>query len=325
MCLLQQVFWCFLGNSHTERDWLNGKPRDTIACDNSLSAGSVSGIISEWRNALTYPVADALRELGIMLRKSRITASQCALGFKLASIMKENGVGEDNFGLFISDVYNKCKNIGIQPEYISYNMKQILDLAGSIPLSYDSKLIGLKSEIDKTNNELIILQKNLANKNQVAKALGELILMGLDDQQILNLAWALQSNISNKESLEADLKKYGSLKNSIEELNQELRLLESQNKQMESRDRLNMPKDLLEIWEMQECTILAALVEVAIGEKVEINRLRTSIIETINLAIRSPDASYIFKKAIDMINVSDKARMMIDNNNIIDNNKMIDH
>lgn len=121
------------------------------------------------------------------------------------------------------------------------------------------------------------------------------------------------------------MKKYGSLKNSIEELNQELRLLESQNKQMESRDRLNMPKDLLEIWEMQECTILAPLVEVAIGEKVEINRLRTSIIETINLAIRSPDASYIFKKAIDMINVSDKARMMIDNNNIIDNNKMIDH
>lgn len=57
-------------------------------------------------------------------------------------------------------------------------------------LGYDSKLIGLKSEIDKTNNELIILQKNLANKNQVAKALGELILMGLDDQQILNLAWA---------------------------------------------------------------------------------------------------------------------------------------
>ncbi|MGB8935457.1 MAG: hypothetical protein WCC17_10180 [Candidatus Nitrosopolaris sp.] len=53
--------------------------------------------------------------------------------------------------------------------------------------------------------------------------------------------------------------------------------------------------------------------------------MRTSIIETINLAIRTPGASYIFKKAIDMINVSDKARMMIDNNNIIDNNKMIDH
>jgi hypothetical protein len=48
-------------------DWLNGKPRDTIARDNSLSAGSVSSIISEWRDALTLPVANDLRELGIML------------------------------------------------------------------------------------------------------------------------------------------------------------------------------------------------------------------------------------------------------------------
>jgi hypothetical protein len=63
------------------REWLNGKPRDTIARDNSLSAGAVSNIVNEWRNALTYPTADALRELGIMLRKSAITASQWALDF----------------------------------------------------------------------------------------------------------------------------------------------------------------------------------------------------------------------------------------------------
>ena len=116
-------------------DWLNGKPRDTIARDNSLSAGSVSSIISEWRNALTSPIADALRELGITLRKSRITASQCALGFRLASIMKDIGVDEDNFGHFVSEVYNKCKDTGLQPEYIANNIKQILDLTGSIPLS----------------------------------------------------------------------------------------------------------------------------------------------------------------------------------------------
>lgn len=65
------------------RDWLNGKSRDTIARDNLLSPGSVSNIVKEWRNELTQPVADALREIGIMLRKSRITASQCAVGFRL--------------------------------------------------------------------------------------------------------------------------------------------------------------------------------------------------------------------------------------------------
>jgi hypothetical protein len=117
------------------RDWLNGKPRDTIARDNSLSGGSVSNIINEWGDELTYPVADALRELGIMLRKSRITASQCALGFRLVSIMKDLGVDEDAYRVFISEIYNHCKNIDLKPEYIAYNTKQILDLSGSIPLS----------------------------------------------------------------------------------------------------------------------------------------------------------------------------------------------
>jgi len=45
------------------RDWLNGKPRDTIARDNSLSAGAVTNIVNEWRNDFAVPVADSLREL----------------------------------------------------------------------------------------------------------------------------------------------------------------------------------------------------------------------------------------------------------------------
>jgi hypothetical protein len=72
------------------RDWLNGKPRDTIARDNSLSTGSVSSIISELRNDLTRTDADALRELRIMLTKSGISASECALGFNLLLGLTQN-------------------------------------------------------------------------------------------------------------------------------------------------------------------------------------------------------------------------------------------
>ena len=426
------------------RDWLNGKPRDTIARDNLLSPGSVSNIVNEWRNELTHPVADALRELGIMLRKSRITASQCAVGFRLASIMKDLGVDEDAFRLFISEIYNHSKSIGLQPEYIAYNTKQILDLTGSTPLSqipsyirektnekrkleenitrlgdeelaakaalhqalnekkvslaeleqfsnlkfeldklgisledvqhfvrtiqgvrqlgysvdsiarvvsnlegtsiilaeidsnikdltvserdlqeeydrletltsvqrqklsayeqlrdmgcglgelkllfstikeisaendihdtvavkmffgdiernydtklgYESKILALKSEIDKQNQELNALQKVLAFRNKIARALGELIYFGFDDQEILNFAWALQSNISIKDSLENDLKKYGSLKKLIEGLDQESKKLEDQNKPVEAeRDYVNIQQDELdEVREMQ--------------------------------------------------------------------------
>jgi len=489
------------------RDWLNGKPRDTIARDNSLSPGSVTNIINDWRNDLTHPVADALRELGIMLRKSRITASQCASGFRLASIMKDLGVDEDSFRAFISEIYNHCKNIGMQPEYIAYNTKQILDLSGSIPLSqlpdyiqektnerrkleeniirlgdeelgakaslhqalnekkvslaeleqfsdlkielnklrisledvqhfvrtiqgvrqlgysvnnivrvvsnlegssaiqaeleknirnltvderhlqeecdrldgitsthrqnlsvykqlrdmgfglkklkqlfdtimevsaenkisdqlavnkffgdieknydnklgYGSKLVGLKSEIeglkseiDKQNNELSAVQKVLVSKNKVARALGELILFGFDDQQILNLAWALQSNLGNKESLEEDLKKYGSLKQLIEGLNQEARRLESQTKPMEAgRDHLNIPKNEFdEVREMQEYALFAPLL-ITRGEPTDISKLKHALIGSIDLALErlgsDKQMSNAFKKARQIINVA---------------------
>jgi hypothetical protein len=117
------------------RDWMSGKSRDGIARDNSVSAGAVSNIVEEWGRAMTQGDAVALRELGIMLKKSGITAPQCAMGFRLASIMKELGVDEDTFRHFISEIYKQCKDIGLAPEYIAYNTKQILDLAGSMPLS----------------------------------------------------------------------------------------------------------------------------------------------------------------------------------------------
>ena len=490
------------------RDWLNGKPRDSIARDNSLSPGSVSNIVNEWRNELTHPVADALRELGIILRKSRITASQCALGFRLASIMEDLGVDEDGFRLFISEIYNHSKNIGLQPEYIAYNTKQILDLTGSIPLSqipnyiqekanekrkleenitrlgdeelaakatlhqalnekkvslaeleqfsnlkielnklgisledvqhfvrtiqgvrqlgysvdsiarvvsnlegtsiilaeidsnikdltvserdlqeeydrletltsvqrqklsayeqlrdmgcglgelkllfstikeisaendihdtvavktffgdiernydtklgYESKILALKSEIerlkseiDKQNQELNALQKVLAFRNKIARALGELIYFGFDDQEILNFAWALQSNISIKDSLENDLKKYGSLKKLIEGLDQESKKLEDQNKRVEAeRDYVNIQQDELdEVREMQQHGAIAPLIRAARGEPVNVDQLKRAVIGGIDLALErlgsDKQTSDAFKEAREKINES---------------------
>ena len=152
-------------------------------------------------------------------------------------------------------------------------------------------------------------QKVLASKNKVARALGELILFGFDDQQILNLAWALQSNIGNKESLEADLKKYGSLKQLIEGLNQEARKLESQNKPMEAeRGRLNLPKNEVdEVREMQEYALFAPLI-IARGEPVDVNQLKHAVIGCIDLALErlgsNKQTSDAFKKAREIINVA---------------------
>jgi len=175
---------------------------------------------------------------------------------------------------------------------------------------FDSKLDHLKSEIVKTNYELITVQKSLASKHQVAVTLNELSLLGFNDQEIFHLALALQSNISNKESLEADLNKYGNLKRLIEELTEESRILQST--AMESIGftcRLNMRIDLLEIWQRKEYAILPFLVEAA-GDRHQDNRLRTAIVDTTKLALTNPDACVF--KGINRLNSSDYARVLSD-------------
>jgi hypothetical protein len=117
------------------RDWLSGKPRDKIARDNLVSSCAVSNIVNKWIDDLTVYDVDALREIGIMFTKLGITAAQSATGFRLASILKDLGVDEEKFGDFVSQIYNQCKDIGLKPEHIASNIKQILDLSGSVTIS----------------------------------------------------------------------------------------------------------------------------------------------------------------------------------------------
>ena len=42
------------------RKWLSGEQRDKIASDMSMGAGTVSNIISEWKEEIGIPTADTL-------------------------------------------------------------------------------------------------------------------------------------------------------------------------------------------------------------------------------------------------------------------------
>jgi hypothetical protein len=463
-------------------DWLSGKPRDTIAYDNMVSAGAVTYIIKELRNDPSVSDLDALRELGIMFRKLGISAPQCAIGFRIASILKNLGVDEDNFANFVSQIYNQCKDIGLQPEYIANTAKQILDLSGSTPLSqipdyiqektkerrkleedieklkakeldartelmltldenkvtlaeleefsplkvelnklgifvediprtigiiqgvqksgynvdtitqllssweasraihaqlekkiedltdkkenleeecdrleeltsihrqkeslfkqlkemgfglkelkllfytikevaaenkipeilavqkffsdiekdYDTKL-GYDSTLEQRRSQIEKMDKKLSTRRNMYCSiyLLDFLFIGLDEKQILNLTWALQANARNLVLLEADLNKYGNLKNAIERLGQELKDLESQKKKHELND----------VMVMQECAMVAPLIKAARGEAVEYNQLKCAIASALSLAIRrkaldDKEAARVLRNASDMI------------------------
>jgi len=101
------------------QQWLQGLSRDTIAANNGLSAGAVTKIVNEWRQALGSTVAAELRELATTLKKVGINAAQCAAGFRVAMAMIKLGIKEDDFESFMSDVYNRCRDQGITPENIA--------------------------------------------------------------------------------------------------------------------------------------------------------------------------------------------------------------
>jgi hypothetical protein len=50
------------------RKWLSGEQRDKIASDMSIGAGTVTNIISEWKEEVGIPIANTLRDLATELK-----------------------------------------------------------------------------------------------------------------------------------------------------------------------------------------------------------------------------------------------------------------
>jgi len=186
--------------------WLAGEQRDKIAVDNGLSAGAVTNIVNEWRQALGFHLADALRDLAVALKRVGITPAQCALGFRAAMMLNRLGVKEDNFESFMSDVYNRCCNIfGLVPERIAFYITNLLEFSQTVPLPQIPEYIQQKrQEKEKLEQEIQIMEEKV-KKLQKEKSDSELLCnSALEEYRITkeNLKW--YSDI--KEELE---KRYG--------------------------------------------------------------------------------------------------------------------
>jgi hypothetical protein len=152
------------------REWLAGEPRDKIASDTALAAGTITNIVRDWRHELGYPTADALRQLAIDLKRLGISTTDCAIGFRTVNTIKKLGLVEadEEKGLesFVSDIYNKCKYYGLRPDKLVTLAMQILDLLESIPLSQIPNYVEEKSK-DKQKLEEEI--KNLLERKSSAQ------------------------------------------------------------------------------------------------------------------------------------------------------------
>jgi hypothetical protein len=53
------------------QQWFNGLPRDKIAAENNIGAGTVSGIVNDFKKNLQNSNIDSVRELAVEAKKQK--------------------------------------------------------------------------------------------------------------------------------------------------------------------------------------------------------------------------------------------------------------
>ncbi len=186
------------------QQWLKGEQRDKIAADNGLSAGAVTNTVAEWRQQLGFSAADELRDLAVSLKKIGVTSAQCAVGFRVAMMMNRLGVKEYNYESFMTDIYNRCNNLGLRPESISYYLTNLLEFSNSVPFSkipdYIDQKTREKKKLEEEIERLKEQKEDFEGQKSVAEELRDIALKD-EKMTAANLKWY--------SDLKEELRKYG--------------------------------------------------------------------------------------------------------------------
>ena len=86
------------------QQWLSGCPRDKIAAENNIGAGTVSSIISNYKVGLETLDFDSIRQLSIEIRKQGLNWSDLASHFRLSNHLLKSGAAEDKIESFVDNI-----------------------------------------------------------------------------------------------------------------------------------------------------------------------------------------------------------------------------
>lgn len=86
-------------------------------------------------------LADRLKELAVTRKKVGITAAQRALGFRATMIMNKIGVKEDEIKYFITDILNRCNDIGFSAHNVAIYLQDVLKFSVHTNILISKKII----------------------------------------------------------------------------------------------------------------------------------------------------------------------------------------
>ncbi len=149
------------------RLWVEGYSRKDIALITGVSEGTVSNIIAEWKQKLGEEDADAIRELGINMKRLGIDDDQCAEGLRISSTMKKLGVNVNQFKSFVNEVYKYCQRFGLTPMDIVSNLLALIKLSKEVPFSR------IQDHIEEKKKEISRLEEEIKKRHEYIKTLKE--------------------------------------------------------------------------------------------------------------------------------------------------------
>jgi hypothetical protein len=184
--------------------WISGFPRDKIASDLQIGAGTVSSIVSDFKKNLQASDIDSTRELAIDARRQGLNLSELGSHFRLYNYFIKSGAAEDKIESFIARVHS-CN---IPPERIIQCVNQLYEITRgqSIPLhelpGYIEKELVEKQKIDE---EIQQADTILQSKNVTLEAIDEHIKLNEE----LNKHDLSTHDIGKLLNLLSNAKKYG--------------------------------------------------------------------------------------------------------------------
>lgn len=90
------------------RQWLDGLTRESIAKENDIGAGTVTGIIQEARIKEEYQDIDLLRQVSLKSKEEGLELPELGFAIRLKRITEENGINEDQIESIIQDFATYC-------------------------------------------------------------------------------------------------------------------------------------------------------------------------------------------------------------------------
>ena len=153
------------------RLWLKGSPRDQIAREIGIGAGTVSSIIKESKQ--NDPDFDLLREIAFIIKNNGLSLDFVASSIRLKKILEENGLHEEQIEMFIEKIEVHCFKRGLNVDEFTNLVNKLSDISDNLDVAINSlpEYISQKKKIlDEIIQKVVDLEtekENLLEENKL--------------------------------------------------------------------------------------------------------------------------------------------------------------